>query len=84
MDRFLQYTTGREPVISTSVIAALILGAVVLVAERLGFAFSETELLLLGSGALLVAGYVGRHFAVAPQTYADDVHAALYSPPPEE
>jgi hypothetical protein len=83
MDRFLKYTTGREPVISASVIAALIMGAVVLVAERLGFAFTESELLLIGSGALIAAGWVGRHFAFSPETYYDDVHAALHEDPPE-
>jgi hypothetical protein len=84
VDRFLKYTTGREPVISSSVIAALLLGAVVLVAERLGITFSETELLLLGSAALIAAGYVGRRYAIAPDTYAEDVSAALHAQPPED
>ena len=84
MDRFLRYTTGREPVISSSVIAALILGAVVLVAERFGITFSEAELFLLGSGAIIAAGVVGRHFAISPQTYSDDVHAALHMTPPDD
>ena len=84
MDRFLRYTTGREPVISSSVIAALVLGAVVLTAERLGFVFTEAELLMLGSGALIVAGLVGRHFAIAPDTYDEDVDAAWHEPSPDD
>lgn len=84
MDRFMRYTTGREPVLSTSVIAAVILGLVVLAAERFGITLTETELLLLGSVALVVAGIIGRHLAFSPETHAAEVDVALRTPVPDD
>lgn len=80
MDRFLQYTTGKEPVITTNVLAAVLLGAVVLILERLGVQLSEVELALLGSVFVIVATYIARAGVFSPDSY----YQALYSDPPDE
>jgi hypothetical protein len=84
MDRFLQYTTGREPVITVNVVAALALGAVVLVLERLGIMLSEVELGMLGAAAFVAATWFAREGVFSPATYDQDVTEALYTPPPDE
>lgn len=84
MDRFLRYIPDKEPVIGANVLAAVLLGVVVLIAERLGITFSESELLLLGTVAFVGATALARHLAFAPATYHEDVDAALHEEPPKE
>ena len=83
MDRFLQYTTGREPVITINVVAALALGAVVLLLERLGVTLSEVELGMLGAAAFVAATWFARQGVFSPATYQRDVSEALHAEPPE-
>ena len=83
MDRFLRYTTGREPVITINVLAAVALGVVVLLMERLGVQLSEVELGLLGTAFVVGATYLARAGVFSPDTYAEDVEIALYTEPPD-
>jgi hypothetical protein len=83
MDRFLRYTSGREPVITVNLIAAVGFGILLTVLERAGITLSETELVLLGSAFLVVATALARHGVFSPDTYNEDVDAALHEQPPE-
>lgn len=84
MDRFLKYTTGKEPVITVNVIAALGLGLFVLMAERLGVTFTEVELGVLGSAFFIGATWLARSAVFSPETYYKDVDEALQQDPPTE
>jgi hypothetical protein len=83
MDRFLRYTSGKEPVITVNLVAAVGFGVLLTVLERAGITLSETELVLLGSVFLVVATWLARAGVFSPDTYHEDVDAALHEPPPE-
>jgi hypothetical protein len=83
VDRFLKYTMGQEPVITVNVIAAIALGAVVTVLDRMGVALTETELLLLGTAFVAGATWLARRGVFSPATHAAEVETALYTPVPE-
>jgi hypothetical protein len=81
MDRFMRYTTGR--VITVNLVAAVGFGILVTVLERAGVHLAETELFLLGSAFLVGATWLARRGVFSPDTYAEDVDAALHEQPPE-
>jgi hypothetical protein len=83
MDRFLKYTSGREPVITVNLVAAIMFGIVLTVLERSGVTLSETELVLLGSAFLAVATWLARRNVFSPEAYYEDVDAALHEEPPK-
>lgn len=85
MDRFLKYTMGQEPVVTVNLAAALILGAIVTVTERLGvYAWDEMSLGLAGFGALIAASWLARRGVFSPATHEADVKTALYTPVPDD
>ena len=83
MDRFIRYTTGKEPVITINLVAAILFGVTVTVLERSSIVMSETELVLLGSAFLAVATWLARRGVFSPETYNEDVEAALMEEPPK-
>lgn len=83
MDRFLRYTSGKEPVITINLVAAIGFGVVVTVLERAGISLSETELTLLGAAFLAGATFLARAKVFSPDTYEADVEAALETEPPK-
>lgn len=67
MDRFLAYTKGREPLITVNVLAAILLGIVVRVAEQyLGFAWDEFSLTAAGAIAVAIATWLARRGVWSP------------------
>jgi uncharacterized membrane protein YjjP (DUF1212 family) len=63
MDRFLRYTTQKEPAHTASFLAAVLLA---IAARYLGM--TEEDLAILGPVMLLVAGVVIRAGVFAPET----------------
>ena len=63
LDRFLNYTTQKEPAITASFLGAILLA---IVARYL--ALTDDELAILGPVALIVAGVVIRAGVFAPAT----------------
>ena len=84
MDRFLKYTTGREPVITVNLVAAIMFGVVVTVLERMGVSLAESELVLLGSAFAVVATLLARQGVFSPDTHEEEVETALYTPVPKD
>jgi len=84
MDRFLRYTSGKEPVITVNFLAAIGFGAVLTVLERMGVSLSEVELTLMGTGFLVVATWLARKGVFSPDTYYADVDTALHEEPPAQ
>ena len=84
MDRFLKYTSGREPVITINLVAAIMFGVVVTVLERMGISLAETELVLLGSAFLAGATWLARRGVFSPATHEAEVEEALYTPVPKD
>ena len=63
MDRFLRFTTQKEPALTASFLAAILLA----IAAR-WFALTDEDLMILGPIALIVAGVVIRAGVFAPAT----------------
>jgi hypothetical protein len=63
MERFLRYTTQKEPALTASFLAAILLAVV-----ARWFALSDEDLVILGPIALVVAGVVIRAGVFAPAT----------------
>ena len=63
MDRFLRYTTQKEPALTASLLAAVLLA---IAARYLGL--SDEDLAILGPVMLIVAGVVIRAGVFAPDT----------------
>ncbi len=63
MERFLRYTTQKEPVLTASFPAAILLAIV-----ARWFALTDEDLMVLGPIALIVAGVVIRAGVFAPAT----------------
>jgi hypothetical protein len=63
MERFLAYTTQKEPALTASFLAAILLAIV-----ARWFALTDEDLMILGPIALLVAGVVIRAGVFAPAT----------------
>lgn len=63
MDRFLRYTTQKEPALTASFLAAILLA----IAAR-WFALTDEDLMILGPIALIIAGVVIRASVFAPAT----------------
>ena len=83
MDRFLKYTSQREPVITINVAAAIAFGILVTLLERAGITLAETELTLLGAAFLAGATWLARRRVFSPDSYYADVDAALHEEPPK-
>jgi hypothetical protein len=66
MDRFLRYTTQKEPALSASFLAAVLLA---IAARYLGL--TDEELAILGPVTLILAGVVIRAGVFAPDTVRD-------------
>jgi len=66
MDRFLRYTTQKEPALTASFLAAVLLAAA---ARYLDLA--DEDLAILGPVMLIVAGVVLRAGVFAPDTVRD-------------
>jgi uncharacterized membrane protein YjjP (DUF1212 family) len=66
MDRFLRYTTQKEPALTASFLAAVLLA---LAARYLGL--SAEDLAILGPVMLIVAGVVIRAGVFAPDSVRD-------------
>jgi uncharacterized membrane protein YjjP (DUF1212 family) len=66
MDRFLRYTTQREPALTASFLAAVLLA---IIARYLGL--TDEDLAILGPVMLIVAGVVIRDGVFAPDTVRD-------------
>lgn len=76
MDRFLAYTKGREPLITVNVLAAILLGIVVRVAEQyLGFAWDEFSLTAAGAIAVAIATWLARRGVWSPASVERTVEA---------
>ena len=63
MERFLRYTTQKEPALTASFLAAILLAIV-----ARWFALTDEDLMVLGPIALVVAGVVIRAGVFAPAT----------------
>ncbi len=63
MDRFLRYTTQKEPALTASFLAAILLAIV-----ARWFALTDEDLVFLGPIALIIAGVVIRAGVFAPAT----------------
>lgn len=66
MDRFLRYTTQRDPALTASFLAAVLLA---IAARHLGL--SDEDLAVLDPVMLIVAGVVTRAGVFAPDTVRD-------------
>jgi uncharacterized membrane protein YjjP (DUF1212 family) len=66
MDRFLRYTTQKEPALTASFLAAVLLA---IAARYLGL--SDEDLAILGPVMLIVAGVVIRAGVFAPDSVRD-------------
>lgn len=73
--RYLKYTSG-EPVITTNVIAAIILGLVVMLSSRFGVVWDEEMLILGGAATLAIATAFARMQVFSPRTHALEVGEA--------
>ena len=69
MDRFLRYTTQKEPALTASFLGAVLLA---IAARYLGLA--DEDLAILGPVMLIVAGVVIRAGVFAPDTVRDLLH----------
>lgn len=63
MDRFLRYTTQKEPALTASFLAAILLA---IAARDIGL--TDEDLAILGPVALIIAGVVIRAGVFAPAT----------------
>lgn len=63
MDRFLRYTTQKEPALTASFLAAILLA---IAARYIGL--TDEDLAILGPVALIIAGVVIRAGVFAPAT----------------
>jgi hypothetical protein len=70
MDRFLRYTTQKEPALTASFLAAVLLA---IAARYLNL--TDDDLVILGPFALIVAGVVIRAGVFAPATVERLTHA---------
>jgi hypothetical protein len=84
LDRFMKYTSGKEPVITVNVIAALMLAAFVKVTESYGFVWDELSFTIAGVIALSIATWVARSGVFSPLTHDAEVTKALYTPVPDD
>ena len=80
LERFTKYTTGKEPVITVNVIAALALGVIVRATEEWGFAWDEFSLTVAGVIVLTIATALARHGVFSPFTHEQEVDAAKVAP----
>jgi hypothetical protein len=63
MERFLRYTTQKEPALTAGFLAAILLAIV-----ARWFALTDEDLMILGPIALVIAGVVIRAGVFAPAT----------------
>lgn len=75
MDRYLQYTRDREPVLTAGFIAAMLLA----VADRT-LGLTDGDLALWGPVAVVIGSVIMRQLVYSPWSYL----TALYSDPPDE
>lgn len=81
--RFARYTSGKEPVVTVNVIAALILAVIVKASQEwLGVEWDELMLTIAGITALSAATYLARRGVFSPFTHDVEVKAALDEEPP--
>ncbi len=81
LERFTRYTTGREPVLTVNVVAALILAVVVKVSEP-HFAWDELSLTIAGLVTLAAATWLARQGVWSPVSHDEAVEEALETEPP--
>ena len=84
LDRFTKFTNGQEPALTRSIIAALILGAIVTFGEKFGIVFDEFTLTLLGVVAVVATGWLIRQGVWSPASHEAEVETALKSLSPAD
>ena len=85
MDRFLKYTSGREPVITINFVAAILFGAIVTLTERNAWmTWDEFSLTAFGGICVIAATWLARRGVFSPDTHAAEVEEALYTPVPRD
>lgn len=78
LDRFLRFTSEKEPVLSIGLVAAIALA----IADRF-LNLSDGDLAIYGPIAVLVVSVIMRRFVYSPASYQEDVQAALETEPPK-
>lgn len=84
LDRFVKYTSGKEPVITVNVIAAVLMASFVkVVEETTSFQWDELSLTVVGILFLSGATWLARKGVFSPFTHEQEVEDALFEEPPE-